>query len=222
VIVAAELLLLALAAACWPTLIVVVVVSLRSPAPARFMASFLAAGLLTTVTLGLVGIYALRQTTLISANKSHFGPVVGIAAGVLALLGAAYVRFRHSHEDPDVPRTGPTRVERMLSRGARMAFVAGVVLNIVPGPGPLVAMEQIAELGKSFLVTFAIVLGFYLIMFAIVEIPLIGYLVVPERTARATAGFNAWLDRNGYRIAVGALGVLGLYLVVRGAARLVF
>jgi len=215
-----ELLLLALAAACWPTLVVVVVVSLRSPTPVRFMGSFLAAGLLTTVTLGLVGIYALRQTSLVSGSTSRFGPAVEIGGGALALLGAAYLALR-SRKDRKATPEGPTRVERMLSHGAWMAFVAGMVLNIVPGPAPLVAMEQIAELQKSFLVTFAIVLGFYLIMFTIVEIPLLGYLVAPEQTTRATVGFNAWLDRNGHRIAVGVLAVLGLYLVVRGTAQLV-
>ena len=90
-------------------------------------------------------------------------------------------------------------MERMLDQGAPLAFVAGIVFNIVPGVVPLVALKDIAELDYGFAETVAAVLGFYLIMFAFIEIPLAGYVVAPERTARLTASFNAWLDRNGHR-----------------------
>ena len=209
-----------MASACWPALLAVVLVSLRAPDPVRLMASFLAAGLLTTVTIGLLVIYALKGTSLVSGDRSWFGPIVEIVLGSLALLGALYLRHRHSRRDPNAADGGPGRIERMLSRGAWLAFVAGVVLNVVPGVMPLIAMENIAELDKGFVVTFLLVLGFYLVMFAFVEAPLVGYLVAPEWTVRATTGFNGWLDRNGYRIAFGALGLIGIYLVVRGSVRL--
>jgi len=216
----AELLPLALASACWPVLLAVVLVSLRAPNPIRLMASFLFAGLLTTVTVGLLIIYALKGTSLVSGNRSWFGPIVEIVIGFLALAGALYLRYRHRRRDPSPAPGDPGRIERMLHRGAGLAFVAGVVLNVVPGVMPLIAMENIAEFDRGFVLTFLLVLGFYVIMFAFVEIPLVGYVVAPERTVRMTAGFNAWLDRNGYRIAVGALGLIGIYLIVRGVVRL--
>ena len=61
---------------------------------------------------------------------------------------------------------------------------------------PVVALKDIAELDYSFAATFALVLGFYLIMFMFIEIPLLGYVFAPEQTARSTTSFNAWLDRN--------------------------
>ena len=61
-------------------------------------------------------------------------------------------------------------------------------------------------------------LGFYLIMFAFIEVPLVSYLVAPEWTGQATARFNAWLNRNGRKLAIGALGVFGIYLIVKGIA----
>ena len=59
----------------------------------------------------------------------------------------------------------------MLSRGAPLAFLAGVVLNIVPGVLPFVALRDIAELDYSVPATALTLLGFYVIMFAFIEVP---------------------------------------------------
>ena len=115
----------------------------------------------------------------------------------------------------------PGRIDRMLSRGAPLAFLAGVVLNIVPGVLPFVALKDIAELDYSVPATVLTLLGFYVIMFAFIEVPLVAYLVAPARTAIETARFNAWLDRNWRRLAAYALVVLGVYLLVRGAVALI-
>ena len=216
----AELLPLAVASAFWPVLLAVVLVSVRTPNPVGLMLSFLVAGLLTTVTVGLLVIYALKGSSLTSGDRSWFGPVVEIVIGCVALLGALYLRHRHTHRDPNPAPAGPGRIERTLRRGVRLAFVAGVVLNVIPGVIPLVALANIAEYDRGFVATFLLVLGFYVIMFAFVEIPLVGYVVAPDWTVRTTARFNAWLDRNGHWMAVGALGLIGIYLVARGVVRL--
>ena len=111
-------------------------------------------------------------------------------------------------------------MERMLDHGAPLAFVAGIVFNIVPGVVPLVALKDIAELDYTFAATVGLLLGFYLIMFAFIEIPLAGYLVAPESTARLTARFNAWLDRTGPRVGIAVLALIGVYLIVRGVLRI--
>ena len=41
------------------------------------------------------------------------------------------------------------------------------------------ALKDIAELDYAFAETLALVLGFYVIMFMLIEIPLIGYIVAP-------------------------------------------
>ena len=58
-------------------------------------------------------------------------------------------------------------------------------------------------------------------MFALIEVPLVGYLVAPAWTAQATARFNVWLRENASRLAVGALAVVGLFLVISGIVNLV-
>ena len=213
-----ELIPLAIASAFWPILLAVVLISLRAPHPGRLMIAFLAGGLLTTVTIGLLLIYALQGASLTSRSDSWFGPGLEIATGVVALV-AAYIlwqRYQHAVPTTKPEKSEPGRTERMLAHGAPLAFVGGIVLNIVPGVVPVVALKDIAEGNYSFAETFALVLGFYVIMFAFVEIPLIGFVVAPEPTKRATARFNAWLDRNGHRLGIGALAVIGAYMIVRG------
>ena len=221
---AIELIPLAIASAFWPLLLAVVIISLRTAHPPRLLVSFLAGGLLTTMTVGLIIIYALEHSSLVSRSRSTTDAAVDLAAGAIALAAGLLLARR---ADPNPDRVGgaedvrPGRIDRMLSRGAPLAFLAGVVLNIVPGVLPFVALKDIAELDYSVPATVLTLLGFYVIMFAFIEVPLVAYLVAPARTAIETARFNAWLDRNWRRLAAYALVVLGVYLLVRGAVALI-
>ncbi len=96
-----------------------------------------------------------------------------------------------------------------------------VVLNIVPGTFPVVALKDIAQLNASDGAKLAVIVVFYVIMFAFVEVPIVAYLIAPERTTVAVNAFNAWLKRNGRRVAAYVLGGVGLYLIVRGVVVLV-
>jgi hypothetical protein len=217
-----DLIPLAVASAFWPILLAVVLISLRAPHPGRLMASFLIAGLLTTVGIGLAIIYLLKGASLASGSDSWFGPGLEITVGVAALAAAYFLRRRFQHPKPRTApkQAGPSRMEHMLAHGAPLAFVAGVLFNIVPGIVPVVALKDIAELDETFVATFGLVLGFYLIMFMFIEIPLLGYLVAPKRTAVATTRFNNWLDRNSHRLEIDALALIGVYLIVRGVVRI--
>jgi hypothetical protein len=95
------------------------------------------------------------------------------------------------------------------------SVLAGVVLDIAPSPFALVALVQIAEWEYPFGRTFLTILGFYLVVFALVELPLVGSIVAPGRSAVRTARFNAWLSRNLYRLGMYALLAGGAYLTAR-------
>ena len=49
----------------------------------------------------------------------------------------------------------------------------------------------------------------------------LGYLVAPDWTQTNTIRFNTWLGRNWQRLAVWALGGLGLYLIAKGTIEIV-
>jgi thiol:disulfide interchange protein len=217
----AEIFALAVASMVWPTLIGVVVAALASPRPVILLSVFLAAALLTTVSIGLVVVFALRGSSLFSGSRPTFGPIVDLVVGIAALLVAYLVRRgRPAHETARSKPDGPSWTERTLARGAPLAFVAGIVLNVIPGVLPLVALKDIARLDYSVGATVALILGFYLIMFLPVEVPLGAFLISPAATSAKVGRFNIWLRRNARQIGVFVLAIAGIYLVVRGAVGL--
>jgi hypothetical protein len=92
---------------------------------------------------------------------------------------------------------------------------------VIPGTFPIVAMKDIAELDASNGTKVATIIVFYVIMFAFVEVPIVAYLFVPERTTVVVNAFNEWLKRNGRRVAAYALAAVGVYLTARGIVQAV-
>ena len=214
-----ELLLLAVASMFWPTLIAIVVIALRLEKPMGILAWFLAGGLLTTITIGSIIVLALQSQTDVRTAPESTNGVVSTVVGLLSLV-AAYLVHRRSPK-PRADDAKPSRAERAVAHGGLVAFLCGVVLNIVPGTFPIVALKDIAQLDLSNAATVATVAAFYVIMFAFVEVPLVTYFFAPERTTAAVDDFNAWLARNGRSLAVYSLGGVGVYLTVRGIVQLV-
>ena len=203
----------------WPALLAVVVVALVSPRPVMLLSFFLAGALLTTVAIGIVIVFVLQGSSLVGGSRPTFGPVVDVAAGAGALL-LAFVLGRRPRSARKQPPPSPDRTpwyERTLSRGGPLSFVVGVVLNVFPGLFPLVALKDIAELGYSSAATVGVIVGFYLVMFLPAEVPLFSYLVAPARTTAVVGELRDWLGRNGKRLGVIALAVVGAYLLIRGA-----
>jgi len=97
-----------------------------------------------------------------------------------------------------------------------LAFVVGIVLNVIPGVLPFVALKDIAELDYTPVAAAALVVGFYVVMFLPAEVPLGSYMVAPRRTAAAVDRFNRWLKRNASLIVVYVLAAAAIYLGIRG------
>ena len=221
-----ELLVLALASMFWPTLIVIVVLALRVSHPVKILFWFLVGGLLTTVSVGIAVVFALQGASFMSGSTPTIDPVVYITTGLLSLL-AAFVLLRHqgrSHEKSPAPakdpKSKPPLTQRVVESGASVAFVSGIVLNIVPGTFPLVALKDIAQLDASNAAKVATIVVFYVIMFAFIEVPIVAYQFAPERTTASVNEFNAWLGRNGRRVAAYVLATVGLYLTIHGVVQL--
>jgi hypothetical protein len=217
----AEILLLGVVAAFWPVLLVVVAVALRTPHPPRILAGFLAGGMIACVAVGAAVVHLLRQSSVVMASQHHVDPIVNLVCGALALLAAlALSRFlaarRASPRPPKPAAEGPSRTERLVGRGAALAFVVGVILDIVPGVVPAVALKDIAQLGGGVAETVGLLVAFYLVMFALIELPLVGYLVAPDRTSQLATRLNAWLTANMGRLATWALVAAGVILILRG------
>jgi hypothetical protein len=216
----AEYVLLALASIFWPLLITIVVIVLRTAHPVRLLAAFLAGGLLATISVGLALVFSFDGSGLLSEDRSTVDPVVNLVVGSLAIIAAFVVwrlEARPREGNPEKPKGGKT--ERYVEN-ARLAFLAGLLLNVLPGLFPFVALKNIAEGDYSAAVNVVLVVVFYLVMFVSVEIPLVSYLVAPEQTVRTVQRLNDWLDRNARKVAALVLAAVGLYLVVRGLLQL--
>jgi cytochrome c oxidase assembly factor CtaG len=231
-----ELLVLAFASMFWPTLILIVVLALRISHPVKILVWFLAGGLLTTITVGIAVVFALQGASFMSGSKPPVDPAIDITIGVLSLIGA-FVLLRTGNRAgkssqqsaaakaeaataKDSKPKKPPLTQRAVESGAPVAFVSGILLNIVPGTFPIVALKDIAQLDASNAAKVATIVVFYVIMFAFIEVPIVAYLIAPERTTVAVNEFNAWLGRNGRRAAAYVLAGVGLYLTIRGIIQL--
>ena len=76
---------LAFLAALYPTLLAATTVMLLLPHPKRLLLGYLLGAAMTSVTVGLVIVFALRHSGLTKATQTTLGPGVDIALGCLAL-----------------------------------------------------------------------------------------------------------------------------------------
>ena len=222
-----EIVALALLAMFFPALLAVVLVALRSSRPQLLLASFYAGGFLSATTVGLIIVFSLQGASVDSSSSNGLDPVFYIVLGVLSLIAAWVVRSRQllvkKKKGPEQEGSGgkPDRLTRALDQGAPYAFVAGLLLCALPGFSALVGLKDIAQLGWATAPTVAMVIAFFLIMFAFIELPLIGFEFAPDQATAKTIAFNTWLDRNANRLATDVLVGLGIFLIARGVLQLV-
>jgi hypothetical protein len=219
--VIAEIFLLAIAAMFWPFLLVVDVVAFRTSRPVAILVWFLVGGFLTTIGLGVLAVYLLRSSHVFpgaSKPSTDAGTdlVVGFAAVAVALV--AWHRRNHSRKTDSGNRSTSTseRIERLVAKGGVLAFVAGILTNVVPGVFPFIALKDIAELPYGPVATIALITGFYIVMFTFIEVPLLTYLLAPTWAETTVSSFNRWLEHNARKLVVGALTIFGLLEIAHG------
>jgi Sap, sulfolipid-1-addressing protein len=225
-----ELVLLGILSAFWPTLVLVDVLAFQTPKPGRILIAFLAGGLISTVTIGSILVLRLQGSALLTSDRSTTDPtlnfvvagIVFLAAHVLNRLGdkpLPRLRRRKPRKERHEPK-GPSFAERAIDRGPSLAFVAGLLLNILPGVFPIIALKNLTELDYSAAETVTILFVFYLIVFSFIEIPIVSYVVAPDWTENHVSRFNTWLGQNTRRVIVWALVAGGVYLTLRGIQQL--
>jgi hypothetical protein len=224
-----QLLLLALEAALYPTLLAAVVILLSQPRRKPLLSAYLAGGLTVSIVLGLGIIAALKGSKAVSSSSSGVSWVTDLAVGGLALLLAvalatrADAKYKARREtrhpgkpvDPDEDKKEPMS-QRLLARGSvPIVFLAALAINL-PGAAYLVALKDIAAAHHSTGGDIALVLGFNLIMFMLAEVPLLGLILAPEPTVARVHRVNGWFSANSRSIAIGLCAVLGCFLITRG------
>jgi len=202
----------------------------------RLLLAFLLGGMATSIVVGFVLLKVIDGTGIVEGDSGRsVGPGIDIAVGVLSLSLAfllatgrelPFARRRaarkqrreakQAEEDAKDPWT-----KRILGRDSLwLAFALGVVLDL-PSVWYLAALKDIAEDNHGVTVELGQILIFNLIMFALIEIPLVCYLLAPERSAAAVNRFAAWGHRNARMIGAWVAGLIGAYLVIEGVLDLV-
>jgi Sap, sulfolipid-1-addressing protein len=219
---------LAFTAALNPTLLAAVTVMLTLERPKRLLSGYLAGAALTAVTCGLLLVFLLPGSSTSSSAKHTVNPIVDLTFGALILLVVAVVGTgrdrrrrawseRRREKAKDKP---PPRWKRTLSKGsARDTFVVGVLLSF-PGASYIAGMDELSKQNLATAETVLAVLGFNVIMLALLEVPLLAYAIRPESTDAGVRRFSDWLSRRGGRMALIAAAVIGALVIARGVITL--
>jgi len=219
-----DVFLLAFLAALYPTLLAATTVMLMLPHPKRLLLGYLLGAAMTSITLGLVIVFTLRDSGIAQTAKTTLGPGEDIVLGCLALIVAyvlgsgrdAPLRERRRERKAAKGPQGPPRWQQLLGRGsARVTFAVGAVLTL-PGATYITALYRIADQELADPATVAVVLGFNVIMLMLLEIPLLAYAFAPQWTPRAIERFRLELRERGRAWGVRVAAALGLLMVSRG------
>jgi len=224
-----QVVLLSLTASLNPTLVAATTVMLLLDRPARLMMGYLLGAYMTSITVGLVIVFSLSNSSTTNTTENVLSPAVDIALGLLLLVLAWVLwsgrgeRFseRRRERKAEKPDKGPPRWQRELSKGsARTTFVVGALLTL-PGASYLAGLDEIHKLKYSTAVTVLLVVGFNLVMLWLLEVPLASFVVAPDWTPRAIERAKLWVSRHAHVFAVRGSAAIGVLLVLKGIIGLV-
>jgi hypothetical protein len=188
------------------------VVMLNRPRPHLQLAAFLCGGFLMGLSVGAVVLFFL-ESRLPAWASAHFNlPTVQIVIGVLALVAAALLAVTKGKD-----RELPAWLSRLLD--GRSLWVAGVAgLGIaLPSVDYLAALAVIAAAHLEAGVRMGALVTFNVVAFSLVEIPLLAYLIAPQRTRTAMSNLHNWIRARRRHEVAGLLAVVGVVLVAAGA-----
>jgi hypothetical protein len=225
---ALQLFVLSLLAMFNPTLLAAVTVMLLLPHPQKLMLGYLCGALLTSITVGLVVVFSLHDTGSAEAAKRTLSPLEDLVIGALLVVAAIVLRSGRMEERRERRKAAKAAKpkkeslpERLLGRGsARVTFFVGVVLSF-PGASYLAALDKTAKLGLGWAESSLIVVAFCLVQQLLLEAPIVGYALAPERTQGAVESFRGWLEHRGRAAAARVVLVIGVLLLIRGTVELI-
>jgi Sap-like sulfolipid-1-addressing protein len=206
-------LVMAIAVSLEPFRVGMTVLMLNRPRPALQLLAFLTGGFVMAATVGVIVLFVFRPALLGSA---HFTlPKVQIVIGGLALLIAALLAVGIMPAP-----TLPLRARR-LARGPSL-WVAGTAgLGIaLPSVDYLAVLAVIVASEAAATTQVGALLMFIVVAFALVELPLVAYLLAPARTRAAMTALNDWIRSRRRGEVAALLAGVGCVLLVAGIAGL--
>jgi hypothetical protein len=220
------LLVMAVAVSLEPFRLGMTILMINRPRPGLQLLAFLAGGFAMGTTVGLIVLFVLRP----ALGSAHFTlPRVQIVVGAVVLANAVLVATgvlggkRGDGSAGIAGRfSGPfaTRTRQLLN--GRSLWAAGAVgLGIaLPSVDYVAALALIVASGAAASTQFGALMLFNVVAFGLVELPLLCYLVAPDRTRATLSALYEWLRLRGRHGVAALLAVIGCVLVGVGFASL--
>lgn len=233
-------LVLAIAVNFEPTRIGLIALMLTRKHPIRQLLIFLLSGFTLSASVGLLVLFVFHRGLFGPTNFD--GSKIQIGIGVAVLLIAAVIasnvplgRFaRNPLAPPEPTEDGTPADESATTTTGRVAIRAK---NIIHGEShwfSSFAGLGLAMPGVEYMALLALIIAsneppaiqalalfvFLLMANAISAIPLISYLIAPQKTATRVQAFNDWIRRRTRRQVAAVLGVVGAILLIAGIASL--
>jgi hypothetical protein len=210
-------LVMALAVSLEPFRVGMTVLMLNKPRPVLHLLAFLCGGFAMGMTVGLAVLFLLQPRLLGSAHLTV--PKVQIVIGALVILIAALFatnvlpgRFQRQYSGP--------RARRLLNgRSPWLSGVAGLGLAL-PSVDYLAVLAVILASGAAALTRAGALLMFNVVAFALVEVPLVAYLLAPDSTRTLMTALHGWIRSRTPRATAVVLAGVGCVLLGVGLAGL--
>jgi hypothetical protein len=212
-----------------PVLVGATTVMLLLPSPKKLMLGYLLGAWMTSLTLGLIIVFAASDSSAVSTTQNTIAPAVDLALGAILLIVSWALatgwnerrKERRAAKQGPKEDKGPPRWQRELGKGdPKITFAVGALLTL-PGGSYIAAMDNIVKMKVSSTDEVLLVIMVNLIMLLPLELPLISFTVAPDWTPTAIDRTKRWFARNGHKIAVYGTAILGALLVIRGIIELV-
>ncbi|HVI18035.1 MAG TPA: GAP family protein [Gaiellales bacterium] len=209
-------------------LLAATVVLLGRPRPARQLLAYLIGGMGLSIAFGVAIVLVLHGSNLLREPSRSTSAVIEVVAGALLIVVALAVRWgravhwhprRAGQDDADQPQRQSLYDRAVGHDSVWIAWAAGAVYS-VPGAYYLAGLALLAKSSESAATDVLAILGFNLIMFALIELPLIGFLLAPDRTRSLTAKLNGWMTAHRRTLIVIVAGAGGAYLLISGLSDL--
>ncbi len=221
-----KILALACLAALNPKLLAVDVILMGNRRPRLMFACFLIGGMGLALTVGLLDVFVLHADAIQTQGSASAGLDLVIGVPLLAvglLLATGHLHRRRRHQAPATegpPQKQDGWAQRILHEPRYgLAVLIGAVVG-TPGAAYIAALHSLVNGTLATAAQALAVVGFVLIEFGLVIIPLAFLVVAPERTMTATRDFKDWLARHAREILAALALLAGGYMVISGTLRL--
>jgi hypothetical protein len=205
-------------------LLTAAVVLMGRPRPARQLGAYLIGGIGFSIIFGLLIVLSLHGSS-VRLRRSTQG-VIEVAAGALLILiavaewsGRKVQWHPRRTRERDPGRSGRQSLQdRAIGHDSVWIAWAAGALYSAPGAYYLAGLALLAKQNVSVTANVLAILGFNLIQFALIELPLLGLVLMPDRTHLLTEKLNEWMTAHRRILIVLLAGTIGTYLLITGVS----